>query len=555
MHLFVVRKVMPSTAFAIAVVFAACSGAVVENKREDDEVKGEAGRPGQPGKTPEDSLEESRNWDPEPACDAAVQRKVLRLSDRQIRHAMRDLLGVAMPALETGPGNQNTFIAPTAATVTAAVFDKLQRTSETVAREATVAGSDRTVCKKTNEECAASFIDDFAGRAFRRPLMASERSELLAVYKTGVQQDQRHADGLSLVIEAVLQSPSFLYQIEQVKDGGLTDHELAARLGWFLLDSVPDNDLWQAAQRGALSDAGTLQAQTSRLLELPQVKAHLVGMFTRMLGLEALADLTPEDRDGLTAKLLRAMQDEATTMIQSELWNQGSLEGLLTTQSIDARDGLGELYGVAEGAPATLPADQRAGILTRAGMMTLHAEEHQTSVVFRGLAVARNLLCIDPPAPSADEVGQGQILAMEIPTERGRAEARTSMPTCRGCHLQFDPVGVAFEHYDSLGRYRDTLEVEGKKLAVDASWDVDVADITGRTNGAVELSQRLAKSQAVRHCVTANVASFALGRRLADDEICAVRKVADAFAAQGGDMRSLVLAIATWPGLHARKGK
>jgi hypothetical protein len=185
--------------------------------------------------------------------------------------------------------------------------------------------------------------------------------------------------------------------------------------------------------------------------------------------------------------------------------------------------------------------------------MAVKAEAEDTSVVFRGLMVGRGLLCIEPPPPPEAAGAVGDAIKAEVTTERGRAERRLEMPACKNCHALFDPFGVMFEHYDTVGRYRTSIHTKAGDVPVNASWDVKLADIEGRVANGVDLSLRLAESRAARECVTRQIAAYAFGERLPPEQACTVAQVARRFDASGGDLRALVKDIATWPGLRTRR--
>jgi hypothetical protein len=382
----------------------------------------------------------------------------------------------------------------------------------------------------------------------------------LAVYDAGRQTDSTYAGGISLVIETVLQSPSFLYLAELGTPASsgfkLSGYEMAAKLGIFLRDGWPDQPLWQAAKTSALdSDAG-VSAQVDRLLADPLVQQNLSNMFGRFFQLNQIAELdrpVPE-----WSALADAMHTEATTLVSSVLWQKtGTLSELLTSREAVVTPALAMLYGLPPGESGTmtltLPETQRAGILTRAGLMAARAETATTSVVFRGLQVARGLLCVETPPPPASITAQIQALKAEELTERQRAERRRETAPCNACHVMFDPFGITFEHYDPLGKYRDVIAMPDGDVPVDSSQDIQISDIVGHFDGAVQLSDALGKSPAARECMSRQIASYAIGEKLTYEQACTVATVAQHFEASGGNLKTLIKDVALWPALRTRK--
>ena len=167
--------------------------------------------------------------------------------------------------------------------------------------------------------------------------------------------------------------------------------------------------------------------------------------------------------------------------------------------------------------PSELPAGQRAGLLTLAGVMAVYAHPDQSGPVGRGYMVSDKLLCITPP-PAPDNVNT--MLPPPDPnvTTRERLEQHRADPACATCHALMDPYGLTFENYDAIGRYRTT---DGNKL-VDAS--AKGLPAIGDVKNAVELMDALASNPTVRSCLTRQWFRYAFGRQeLPGDDGHAVR--------------------------------
>jgi Protein of unknown function (DUF1588)/Protein of unknown function (DUF1592)/Protein of unknown function (DUF1595)/Protein of unknown function (DUF1585) len=500
-------------------------------------------------------------WLPLTPCAPVLEQRVTRLSDRHLGNAVGELLGIPAPAIETGALSEDAFIPGKAAPVTGATASKLQDVAETAATLATTTGKPLATCTGNEQDCAKAFIDDFAARAFRRPLREQERTDLLSVYTAGQKGDGSYAGGISLVIETVLQSPSFLYLAELGTAAGaefkLTGYETAAKLGVFLRDGLPDKALWQAAKSGALdSDAG-ISIEVDRLLGDPLVQQNLSNMFGRFFQFNLIPELDRPVPDW--PALADAMHTEARTLVSSVLWQKtGTLSELLTSREATVTPALALLYGVTAPAgaattPLLLPEAERAGVLTRAGLMAARAETATTSVVYRGLQVARGLLCVDTPPPPASISAQIQALKAEVLTERQRADKRRQTAPCNGCHTFFDPFGITFEHYDPIGKYRTAIKMPDGDVPVDSSQDIQIADIAGHFDNAVQLSAALAKSPAARECMSRQIASYAIGEKLTYEQACTVGALSKNFEASGGNLKILIKDVALWPALRTRK--
>jgi hypothetical protein len=187
-------------------------------------------------------------------------------------------------------------------------------------------------------------------------------------------------------------------------------------------------------------------------------------------------------------------------------------------------------------------AQGRAGILTQAGFLSVQGHPDQTSPVLRGKFVRSMLLCQPPPAPPPDvdvslpDIDQGA-------TARERFSAHlTAGTSCNGCHSLMDPIGLAFEQFDAMGQYRDTdngqaIDVSGEVL------ETNDASLMGPFSGVQELAQKLASSETVRSCVATQWFRFASGRSEAAPDACSLGTLQEAFAASGGDLVDLMVAM------------
>jgi hypothetical protein len=106
------------------------------------------------------------------------------------------------------------------------------------------------------------------------------------------------------------------------------------------------------------------------------------------------------------------------------------------------------------------------------------------------------------------------------------------------CHSLIDDLGFALEHFDAIGRFRDTEE--GKPI--DATGVLTQTDVDGAMNGARALADRMSESEQVSRCYAKQWFRFALGRSESDADRCALQRVEDAFA-KGGSVRELLIAI------------
>jgi Protein of unknown function (DUF1592)/Protein of unknown function (DUF1588)/Protein of unknown function (DUF1585)/Protein of unknown function (DUF1595)/Protein of unknown function (DUF1587) len=416
-----------------------------------------------------------------------------------------------------------------------------------------IAGCDLALA--ADDSCTIQFVEGFGARAFRRPLNQAERDRYVALYNLGKSQVDAQT-GFQMVVETMLQSPVFLYHSDVGASGiptatptPLTGYELASRLSYFLWNSMPDSALFQRAASGELLDLAVLRSEVTRMLSDLRAADAIPAFHLQWLGIDGIDGVQKDPAlfPSFGPELAQAMRAETANFTNYVIRSGDGLMSTLFTASFSFVDGpLFGLYGVAEptgfapGAQVALDPTQRAGLLTQASFLTAHSHPNQTSPVHRGMLVRENLLCQPLQAPPANV---NNVPPSPTPTTstRDRFAQHSADPSCGGCHSLMDPIGLGFEHYDSIGAYRT---MDGNQ-PVDASGEIKTAqpDVTGTFNGAVELSQKLAGSREVAQCMANQWFRFALGRIESKDDACTLKAIYDGFEASGGNVRDLLTAL------------
>jgi hypothetical protein len=240
----------------------------------------------------------------------------------------------------------------------------------------------------SGEACIDDFIDRFGKRAWRRPIAAEEHADLRNVFVEG--RDAFDATtGVKLLLEAFLVSPNFLYRAEVgVPVSGqpyaaLTSWELASRLSYFLTGTMPDDELFQVAEAGALSTPEQIAAQAERLLSTAAARAQVADFFSGWLDLRAVARLErdAEQFPSWNSTLPDMLLEETRTFATSVVFDgAGDLRTLLTAPFTCGDPSLAGYYGGTAGvvqagiARIELPAAQRAGLLTHASFLATHSK-------------------------------------------------------------------------------------------------------------------------------------------------------------------------------------
>jgi hypothetical protein len=364
---------------------------------------------------------------------------------------------------------------------------------------------DAGVYTAERQACADALIPALATRAWRRPPTPDEVARLTGVWQAGI-ADGTEADGLAMIVEAILLSPNFLYLVEvgePVADRPgwyrLTDDEQAARLSYALCEEPPDATLTAAAAAGELRSADQVEAQARRLLDADCGHATITRFHRQWLQLSELDSLArdPDYYPEVTAGLGTAMREDTEYFLDRMVYDEAAgLQAIWEADYTWVGPDTAWLYGLTADAAHTrvdLPAD-RAGPLTQPGILAATSKFSETSPVLRGVYVLERLLCADlsPPPANLD------ITAPELDdtmTTRERWEAHSSDPACSGCHSAIDPIGFALEGYDAIGRTR----TEENGLPIDTSGGIPLLGVTD-ISGGVAVAEAIAGSSDLRHC-------------------------------------------------------
>jgi hypothetical protein len=538
---------------------------------------------------------------------APIQRRLWRLSAAQWSSAVRDLLALSSrPAvLDTGGQNEYAFFADTSLGMTPefqyALYDATQTTvlPAIAARIGGSGGSSSIApCSGTTAAaqttCAQNFIQAFARKAYRRPVDASEIAKLMTVYAQGAMQS--YATGISLMIQAALISPSFVYRTElgpatltadasgAYPDTTLTSYEIATQLAFLLLGSVPDDALMAAADDGSLATTDGLAAQIDRLLATPQAQANLTNVIIDWFNVRQMFSKTKDT--SLFAALATADQDQSTLendiysatqkFVNEVLWTNpsGSIDDLVSSQSVWVNKRLATLFpglSFPNGAPssdtsfvkATWSASEgRAGMLTQPGFLWAASDPAVTSIVHRGKFIHDDVLCqddlpmkIDLSTPSAMNVincksPDGTMTLSACDSEVLQSDARMANQPCKACHSQMDPYARVLLDFGPIGNYRTTDE-GGHPIDPTVTFVPNSPLAPGMATGAQQFAQELAQSGVLRGCSVQKMASYAIGDMIRTYDTCEIDQLR---AQTDGTITALFKSVATARFLRARTG-
>jgi hypothetical protein len=407
------------------------------------------------------------------------------------------------------------------------------------------------------DACARQFIEQFGRRAFRRPLTQDEKDAFFALYQKGLAEPEEPDPfriGIELVIQAALQTPQFLYRVEfgQAPENGasyvkLTDHEMASRLSYFLWGTMPDEDLFAAADAGQLGTKEQIEKQARRMLNDPKAHAAITEFHTEWLDYDRIGNITKDPAlfPEYSPAIGKMMREEMTAFVDHAIFDEdGGFASLMTAPRSYMDPQLATFYGLKapDGAqPGQLakvefdPA-QRGGLLTLGALMSINAHTNQTSPVHRGKLVREQFLCylMPPPPPNVNP---------KPPDPNSGATAKDrfadhSQGSCHDCHKMMDPIGFGFENYDSVGRYR-TMD---HGTAIDATGSVELSDIPDFKD-AVDLVNKMADSKDVQTCYVKQWFRFGNGRAETPADKCTLDALDATFDDKGGDIKELIIAL------------
>ncbi len=488
-----------------------------------------------------------------------------RLTHSQYNNTVRDLLGDrGLPANQFPPedfvnGFKNQYSAQNLSPLLA---DAYSGAAEKLARTAFRNGNSHVpIACSPSAECRTEFIRRFGLKAFRRPLDAAE----LRRYEALFQKASDFRGGAQLVVEVMLQSPNFLFRLEDTKDPKWRPYATASRLSYALWDSMPDDALMAAAGRGELDTPQAVEKAARRMLEDPKARQALDEFAVEWLRFDRVLTSTKDRRafPQFTPDTAIAMTQETRRFVSGLVWGGRDFMQLFTAGYGYVNGELSHIYGV-EAPPndfdqVPFPANsERAGILGQALFLTLTAKPDETSPTARGLFVREQFLCqhvADPP-PGVN-TNLPPVTEEKPMTNRDRMAVHATNKACAGCHNLVDPIGYGFEKFDAIGQRRDKLKLifglgfsENKAREKLSTVELDL-DTTGQVAGLPnsgftspkELGAVLAASPQCQECIVKQYFRYVTGRTETPADRPLIRRVFEDFRRSGFQFKELVISM------------
>ena len=402
--------------------------------------------------------------------------------------------------------------------------------------------------------CAREILSTIAYRAYRQPASTEHLSVLMDFYGQGYQKGG-FDKGIETGLQRILSSPQFVFRFERdpanAAEGAyaISDSELAARLAFFLWSTIPDDELLELASRNRLSRPAVLEQQVRRMLADPKATALTENFAGQWLYLRNLAikDASTLEFPDFDDNLRNSFRRETELLFEHVMRNDSSVLELLTADYTFVDERLAKHYGIpgvygSEFRKVAVADPRRQGLLGHGSILLVTSNPNRTSPVNRGVWVLKNVLGAVVPAPPPVNIPPLEEAAGDVDFDslsvRELMELHRSKPFCEGCHKIMDPIGLAMENFDVVGRWR----------TVDNGTPIDTAGqlVDGtHIDGPVELRAALLKyeEQIVRN-VAEKMLIYAVGRGTEYYDQPVIRQIVRNAAAEDYRFSSLVLGVA-----------
>ena len=411
---------------------------------------------------------------------------------------------------------------------------------------------------------AKEVLEHFMPRAWRRAVTSAEVERKLALFQSMRPEFNNPEQTLVEVLATVLASPNFLYVArtatlghkKQNTNEQLTDYELATRLSLFLWCSTPDQELLDLAHQQRLHEPSIFAQQVQRMLAGPKSQRLALQFVQQWLDLQLL-DFLQVDRKThprFDTDLKLAMRQEPIAFFSEMLTNNHSLLDFIHADYALVNERLAQHYGISgvfgnEMRRITLNNDhRRGGLLTQAGLLAMNSDGVDSHPLKRGIWLLESLLH-DPPPPPPPAVPEIDLADPRIAemTLKQRIENHRDHAACRSCHAKIDPWGIAFENYDAIGQWRNSIADE----PVDASSllfnNYEISGIDGLKRYLL-----IERQDQFTRALTYKLTTFALGRPLTFADRSSIDQIAADVRKQGDGLATLITLICKSELFHSK---
>ena len=423
----------------------------------------------------------------------------------------------------------------------------------------------RPTSPDTERACAEEIVARLAARAYRRPLTDADLGDLMAFYDAGVEEGGWET-GIRTALQATLASPDFLFRLERPagpvaagENYRISDVALASRLAFFVWGGPPDEALTARAAAGTLSEPEVLEAEMRRMLADPRAESLATRFAALWLRLQDMDQVQPDAFwfPNFDRQLADAMRRETELLFHSLVREDRSFFDLFTADYTFVNERLARHYGISNVAGPEFRhveyvGDQRRGLFGHGSVLMLTSMANRTSPVLRGKWVLEVVLGTPPPPPppaipDLDETAM--VIDGRALTTRERMEIHRTNPTCNACHRFMDPLGLALDNFDVIGKWR--IRENGVPLDTRGEmWDGTPVSSPQELRAALlELQVPLART------FTENLMAYALGRRVEHYDMPAIRRIVRTARDRDYRMSSFILGVVTSPAFQMQRAE
>ncbi|MDY6949291.1 MAG: DUF1592 domain-containing protein [Pseudomonadota bacterium] len=408
------------------------------------------------------------------------------------------------------------------------------------------------------ESCARQIINTLVSKAFRRPANAADVDHAMAFFRAGREEGGNFDYGIEAALQLVLADPEFIYRAEVEPEGvapgspyPISDLELASRLSFFLWSSIPDAELVEVATANKLHEPDVLEQQVKRMIADPRADAFIENFTGQWLNVRGMAASEPVVQlfPDFDSTLRDAFRQEIELFFGSIIQEDRSILDLLDANYTFVNERLAKHYGIPDiygsqmrRVELTPDLDARRGLLGKGALLTVTSVAASTSPVKRGKWFLETFYGVSPPDPPPGVETDLAPLEGEAPkTLKDRLEAHRINPTCSTCHMMFEPLGLAMENFDAVGKWR----TKDMGLPIDPNGSTTNGDPLTGVQSLRELT-KLSSDQFAR-VVTEKLITYAIGRGLEDEDMPLLRKVAREAAEDDYRFSSLLMGVIQSP--------
>jgi cytochrome c553 len=394
------------------------------------------------------------------------------------------------------------------------------------------------------------FCRRFAERAFRRPLSDEQKHLYLdRQFKEAVDPEA----AVKRVVLLVLKSPRFLYREAGVS---ANPYDVASRLSFALWDSLPDQELLQAAAGNKLATREQVARQAGRMVMDLRARSKVREFLLQWLKVDAAPDVAkdPKQFPGFDQVFASDLRASLELFLDDVVWSEASdFRQLLLEDDLFLNGRLARFYG------ANLPADapfqkvtkgtgERAGVLTHPYLMAAFAYTSTSSPIHRGVFLARSVLGqpLRPPPEAFTPLAPD--LHPQL-TTRERVALQTRPEACQSCHGVINPLGFTLENFDAVGRYRD--KEKDKPINATGAYQTLAGDVV-KLAGVRDLANFLAGSEEVHDAFVVQLFHYLVKQPIRAHGLRRQAELRRSFAGNGFNVRKLVVEIAAVAALPPR---